>query len=328
MADGVAVHDVTAHAPRASRDRGPVAPPERRSRRTRGIPRIRRLEPLLWLGPALALILAVVIWPVVEMIRTSLMDISSTGLTRGFAGGANYADLFAEQDLPGVMVRTLVWVVGVVAVTVTVALGLAQLLNARFPGRRLVRWALIVPWAASVLMTALTWRWMLNNFYGVVNRVLMDLGILDKPVNWLADPAQAFAWMMAVAVFVSLPFTAFVILSGLGTIPAEVYEAARLDGAGPVRTYLGITLPLLRPSLLVAVIINVINVFNSFPVIWAMTRGGPGFATDTTTTYMYKLAFDNQSVGESAAMAVVNFGLILLVVLVYLRVVRRREEIS
>lgn len=322
------VQDVTAHTADASRDRAPAAPSGRRSGRARGIRRIRRLEPLLWLGPALALILAVVIWPVVEMIRTSLMDISSTGLTRGFAGGANYADLFAEQDLPGVVVRTLVWVVGVVTVTVMVALGLAQLLNARFPGRRLVRWALIVPWAASVLMTALTWRWMLNNFYGVVNRLLMDLGILDKPVNWLADPAQAFAWMMAVAVFVSLPFTAFVILSGLGTIPAEVYEAARLDGAGPVRTYLGITLPLLRPSLLVAVIINVINVFNSFPVIWAMTRGGPGFATDTTTTYMYKLAFDNQSVGESAAMAVVNFGLILLVVLVYLRVVRRREEIS
>jgi len=321
----VSVQDVTARIVGAEEDRTPAAP-ERGSRRPRPARRLRALEPLLWLGPALVLILAVVVWPVVEMVRTSLMDISSTGLTRGFAGGANYTELFAEPDLPGVVLRTLIWVVGVVTVTITVSLGLAQLLNARFPGRRLVRWALIVPWAASVLMTALTWRWMLNNFYGVVNRVLMDVGILDKPVNWLADPVQSFAWMMAVAVFVSLPFTAFVILSGLGTIPAEVYEAARLDGAGPVRTYLGVTLPLLRPSLLVAAIINVINVFNSFPVIWAMTRGGPGFSTDTTTTYMYKLAFDNQDVGESAAMAVVNFALILLVVLVYLRVVRHREE--
>lgn len=321
----MSVQDVTARIVGAEEDRTPAAP-ERGSRRPRPARRLRALEPLLWLGPALVLILAVVVWPVVEMVRTSLMDISSTGLTRGFAGGANYTELFAEPDLPGVVLRTLIWVVGVVTVTITVSLGLAQLLNARFPGRRLVRWALIVPWAASVLMTALTWRWMLNNFYGVVNRVLMDVGILDKPVNWLADPVQSFAWMMAVAVFVSLPFTAFVILSGLGTIPAEVYEAARLDGAGPVRTYLGVTLPLLRPSLLVAAIINVINVFNSFPVIWAMTRGGPGFSTDTTTTYMYKLAFDNQDVGESAAMAVVNFALILLVVLVYLRVVRHREE--
>ncbi|MER5428584.1 sugar ABC transporter permease [Streptomyces sp. NPDC002588] len=298
----------------------PAPPSRRRGRRT-----WRALEPLLWLGPATLLILAMVVWPVVEMIRTSLTRVSSTGQSQGFAGVRNYTDLFAEGDLPGVLLRTLVWVVGVVAVTILVSLGLAQLLNSRFPGRRLVRWALIVPWASSVLMTALIWRWMLNNFYGVANRLLMDLGLLDAPVNWLAEPGPALAAMMGVAVFVSLPFTSFVLLAGLQSIPAEVYEAARVDGAGPVRGYLGITLPLLRPSLVVAAIINVINVFNSFPIIWAMTRGGPGFATDTTTTYLYKLAFDNQSVGESAAMAVVNFGLVLAVVLVYLRVVRGQE---
>ncbi|MBB3074371.1 carbohydrate ABC transporter permease [Streptomyces violarus] len=313
MSAAGAEHPAPAAAP-------PTPPSPRRGRRT-----WRALEPLVWLGPATLLILTMVVWPVVEMVRTSLTRVSSTGLSQGFAGVRNYTDLFAEGDLPGVLLRTLVWVVGVVTVTIVVSLGLAQLLNSRFPGRRLVRWALIVPWASSVLMTALIWRWMLNNFYGVINRLLMDLGVLDAPVNWLADPGQALVAMMGLAVFVSLPFTSFVLLAGLQSIPAEVYEAARVDGAGPLRGYLGITLPLLRPALVVAAIINVINVFNSFPIIWAMTRGGPGFATDTTTTYLYKLAFDNQSVGESAAMAVVNFGLILAVVLVYLRVVRRQE---
>ncbi|KND26311.1 carbohydrate ABC transporter permease [Streptomyces stelliscabiei] len=323
----MAVHDIPVRASGDRRESAPpgAAPPAAPGRKRRRD--LRSLEPLLWLGPAVALILTMVVWPVVEMARTSLTRISSTGLSLGPAGLDNYADLFAEEDLPGVLLRTLVWVVGVVTVTLLLSLGLAQLLNTRFPGQRAVRWALIVPWAASVLMTALIWRWMLNNFYGVVNRVLMDMGLLDKPVNWLADPVLGFAAMMAVAVFVSLPFTAFVILAGLQTIPAEVYEAARMDGAGPARTYLSVTLPLLRPSLLVAAIINIINVFNSFPIIWAMTRGGPGFATDTTTTFMYKLAFDNQAVGESAAMAVVNFALILVVVLAYLRVVRWREEI-
>ncbi|MGX5211119.1 carbohydrate ABC transporter permease [Streptomyces violaceus] len=314
MSAADAEHPAPAAAP-------PTPPSPRRGRRT-----WRALEPLVWLGPATLLILTMVVWPVVEMIRTSLTRVSSTGLSQGFAGVRNYTDLFAEGDLPGVLLRTVVWVVGVVTVTMVVSLGLAQLLNSKFPGRRLVRWALIVPWASSVLMTALIWRWMLNNFYGVINRLLMDLGVLDAPVNWLADPGQALVAMMGVAVFVSLPFTSFVLLAGLQSIPAEVYEAARVDGAGPLRGYLGITLPLLRPALVVAAIINVINVFNSFPIIWAMTRGGPGFATDTTTTYLYKLAFDNQSVGESAAMAVVNFGLILAVVLVYLRVVRRQED--
>ncbi|WUH99561.1 sugar ABC transporter permease [Spirillospora sp. NBC_00431] len=287
----------------------------------------RFLPPLLWVGPAVLLIAGVVLWPVVEMARTSLMDISSSGTALGFAGTRNYADLFQEEDLPGVLLRTLVWVVGVVGVTLVLSLGLAQLLNARFPGRRAVRWAVIVPWAASILMTALVWRWMLNDFYGVINRFLMDLGIIDEPVNWLADPVPAFAWMMWVAVFVSLPFTSFVILAGLQTIPDEVYEAARVDGAGPLRTYAEITLPMLRPALLVASIINLINVFNSFPIIWAMTRGGPGHATDTTTTFMYKIAFYDQNVGESAAMAVANFALILVLALFYLRVTGwNREE--
>ncbi|MES9608957.1 sugar ABC transporter permease [Actinomadura sp. NPDC048032] len=287
----------------------------------------RALAPLPWLAPSLALIAIVVLWPVIEMVRTSLQKISSSGVTLGYRGGGNYTDLFGEDDLVPVVLRTLLWVAGVVVVTMVLSLALGQLLNARFPGRRVVRWAVIVPWAASVLMTSLIWKWMLDNYSGLVNRVLLDLHVIDEPVNWLAHPGQAMLWMMWVAVFVSLPFTSFVILAGLQTIPADVYEAARVDGAGSVRTYVAITLPLLRPAVLIASIINVINVFNSFPIIWAMTGGGPGSKTDTTTTFMYKLAFYDQNVGESGAMAVVNFALILVMVLLYLRAARWREEV-
>ncbi|MFI6518650.1 carbohydrate ABC transporter permease [Spirillospora sp. NPDC050679] len=287
----------------------------------------RALAPLLWLGPSIVLIAVVVLWPVVEMVRTSLQKISSSGVTLGWHGLANYSDLFEQDDLVPVVLRTLLWVGGVVVVTMLLSLALGQLMNARFPGRRVVRWTIIVPWAASVLMTALIWKWMLDNYSGVVNRVLLDLGVLDEPVNWLAGDS-AMLWMMWVAVFVSLPFTSFVILAGLQAIPGDVYEAARVDGAGTLRTYLSITLPLLRPAVMIAAIINVINVFNSFPIIWIMTGGGPGHATDTTTTFMYKLAFYDQSIGESGAMAVVNFVLILVMVLLYLRATRWREEIG
>ncbi|WP_018653100.1 carbohydrate ABC transporter permease [Actinomadura flavalba] len=295
-----------------------ASPPRRGAAR----PAASRLAPLLWLGPSLVLIAAVVLWPAVEMVRTSFLRISSSGLTLGGAGAGNYRELFTSEALVPVLLRTLLWVGGVVGVTMLLALGLGQLLNARFPGRRVVRWAVIVPWAASVLMTALIFRWMLDNDSGLVNRVLLDLGVLDAPVNWLAEPGWALFWMMTVAVFVSLPFASFVILAGLQAIPRDVYEAARVDGAGWFTTYVRITLPMLRPALIIASIINVINVFNSFPIIWAMTRGGPGNATDTTTTYMYKIAFVEQDVGQSAAMAVVNFGLVLVMVLLYLRVTR------
>ena len=213
-----------------------------------------------------------------------------------------------------------------VGVTILISLGLAALLNAAFPGRRLVRWALIVPWAASVVMTATIWRWMLDAFYGIVNRILFDLGLIANPVNdWLGTPSSAFIWLIAVAIFVSLPFTTYVLLAGLQSIPTDIYEAARVDGATGMRTYRYITLPLLRPALLVAAIINMINVFNSFPIIWAMTGGGPGFQTDTTTTFMYKLAFRFQDIGQSAALAIVNLAVILVFVLLYLRVVDWRR---
>jgi ABC-type sugar transport system permease subunit len=297
---------------------GAPEPPRRR--------RLPDLGPLPWIGPALLLIFAVVLWPAFEMARTSVLEISRSGLAKGFIGLENFERLFADPDLVGILTRTLTWVVVAVTVTILVSLALASLLNAAFPGRRLVRWALIVPWAASVVMTATIWRWMLDGFYGIINRILLDLGFLSGPINdWLGNPSTAFLWLMFVAIFVSLPFTTYVLLAGLQSIPRDIYEAAKMDGSTGWRTYRHITLPLLRPALLVAAIINMINVFNSFPIIWAMTKGGPGSLTDTTTTHMYKLAFQLLDVGQSAAMAVVNFAVILVFVLLYLRVVDWRR---
>ena len=285
------------------------------------------LGPLPWIGPALLLIFGVVLWPAFEMVRASLQDISMSGVAKGFAGLDNFRVLLSNPALPDILVRTLVWVVVVVSVTIVISLGLAQLLNAAFPGRRLVRWALIVPWAAAVVMTATIWKWMLHGFSGILNRILYDLGLVSSYIiDWLGAPSTAMPWMIVVAIFVSLPFTTYVFLAGLQAIPTDIYEAARVDGAGGWRQYRHITLPLLRPALLVATIINMINVFNSFPIIWVMTGGGPGSKTDTTTTFMYKLAFSFQDIGQSAAMAVLNFVVILAFVLLYLRVVDWRRS--
>jgi multiple sugar transport system permease protein len=220
--------------------------------------------------------------------------------------------------------------VGVVAVTMLLSLGLAQLFNQAFPLRRVARWALILPWACSVMMTALIFRWMLDPHSGAINVVLHDLGLLDRfdsaAASWLGNPTTAFLWMMAVAVFVSLPFSTYAILAGLQSIPGDIFEAASLDGANGWRQYTTITLPLLRPAILVATLINVINVFNSFPIIWEMTGGGPGYATSTTTTFM--VALKQGDVGESAAMSVINFALVIVIVLVYLRVTRWKEQVD
>jgi multiple sugar transport system permease protein len=300
-----------------------------RFRPGRRVFRLGRLAPLVWLGPAIALIAVVVIWPIVSMIQTSFRNITPLGIDIGSAGWSNFSAVFTNPNLPGILVRTLVWVVAVVAINMLLSLGMAQLFNQRFPGRRFARWAIIAPWAASVMMTALIFRWMLQPDSGVIYLFLHQLGIVsaftENTPDWLGNPDAAMACMMAVAIFVSLPFTTYVLLAGLQSIPAELYEASRVDGASRWYTYRRITLPLLRPAFAVGAVINLMNVFNSFPIIWEMTRGGPGYETATSTVFMYDLK--GTFVGQSAAMSIVNFSLVVVIVLVFLRVNRfnRRE---
>jgi multiple sugar transport system permease protein len=302
----------------ASGERAGPAPSPRRRRRGS---RIRRgLAPVPWLAPAVILIGVVVIWPIVTMVQTSLQHYSSLGILIGSAGTLNFTDLFSDPNLPSVLVRTVLWVVAVVGITMVLSLALAQLFNQRFPGRRVTRWALIAPWAASVMMTALIFRWMLQPDNGAINLLLHQLGLVQlnsAGSSWLGRPDSAFAWMIGVAVFVSLPFTTYTLLAGLQAIPGDIFEAARVDGASHWQSYRSITLPLLRPAFLVALVINVMNVFNSFPIIWEMTRGGPGYETNTTTVFMYNLK--QSFIGESAAMSIVNFLIIIVIIIFFLR---------
>ncbi len=248
---------------------------------------------------------------------------SLTGLYQGAVGLLNYRRLFEQDALATVVGNTLTWVTAVVGITVVVSLGLAQLLDATFPGRRVVRWAIIVPWAASLIVTSKLFVWVYDYYFGALNHLLLSLRLRAGPVDWLGDDATIMAAMIAVGVFVSLPFTTYVLLAGLATIPGEVYEAARLDAASPWQTYRSVTLPLLGPALLVATVLNLIYVFNSFPIVWTLNDRNPGFAHDTMVTYLYKIAFKSslRDVGLAAALGVLNVGLVLLAVLVYLRTV-------
>ncbi len=304
----------------------PAAPPRRRARRRRGGRNLGAA--LLWLGPALLLIAGVVIYPAVELVKAALSTYSITGLRLGDAGLRNFTRVLSHPDLATVLVNTLLWVVVVVALTILVSLAVAQLLAKDFFGRTVVRWAIIVPWAASLVITAKTFTMIYDYYYGTLNLVLTSLHLVSQPIDFLGNDSWVMASMILVGVFVSVPFTAYVFVAGLNAIPQDVYEAARVDGAKPWQVYWRITLPLLRPALLVASVLNIIYVFNSFPIIYTLNDRNPGFGHDTTITFMYKLAFKSaeKDVGMSAAAGVFNVVLILLVVLVYLRTVKWQEE--
>ncbi|WP_323095402.1 sugar ABC transporter permease [Intrasporangium sp. YIM S08009] len=308
----------------------PDAPRRRRRRSAGRIGQVHPLVALLWLLPALALILGVVLYPAIKLFQASQGQYSITGLRKGDAGWENYVKVLQHEDLGTVLTNTVIWVVSVVAITIVLSLALAQFLVKQFPGRRLVRWAIIIPWAASLVITSQLFVLLYDYNYGIINHVLLSLHLIGQPIDFLGDDSWTMFSMVVVGVFVSLPFTIFVFIAGLGAVPDDVLEAATVDGASPWQRYWNITLPLLRPALMIATVLNVIYVFNSFPIIYTLNDRNPGYTHDTTITFMYKLAFKSQEkdVGMSAAAGVFNVLLILVVVAVYLKIINWREETS
>jgi len=297
-------------------------------RRRHVVGRASFLEAMLWLGPALALIVGVVVYPAIELVRASTSRYSITGLRKGSAGSDNYRNVLDHPAFGTVMKNTVIWVVAVVVLTILISLALAQFLSKEFFGRKVVRWAIIVPWAASLVITARLFTLIYDYNFGMLNHLLLKLHVISKPIDFLGDDRFTMPSMILVGVFVSVPFTAYVFLAGLQAIPGDVYEAAMIDGASKWQAYRQVTLPLLRPAILIASVLNMIYVFNSFPIVYTLNDRNPGFAHDTSITFMYKIAFKSaeKDVGMSAATGIFNVLLIMVVVLIYLRLVRWQES--
>lgn len=284
---------------------------------------------LPWLAPALVLIIGVVLFPAGVMFFNSTRDISLSGLDKGSVGFDNYVEVFSFDAFWPIMGRTMIWVVSVVVITVVLSLGLAQILNKAFPGRQLVRLAVIIPWAASVVMTTMVFYYGLEPYFGIVNQFLVDVGLVTTPegYGWTRNPATAFAWSIVIAIFVSLPFTTYTLLAGLATVPADGLEAAKMDGAGPARTYWSIVFPQLRGALSVAVLINIINVFNSLPILKVMTGSIPGYDADTVMTMIFKYIELQKKIDVASALSVVAFLIVIVIVAAYVKIVKPMKEV-
>lgn len=282
---------------------------------------------LPWIGPALLLILAMVVFPAGYMIFNSTRKISQVGTDLHSVGLANFVTVFQDPALPRILLNTFVWVVSVVGITVLLSLALAQFLNKPFPGRTIVRMAVIVPWAASVVMTTTVFYYGLDPNYGIFNKFLMDVGVLDEGFGWTKSAVPAMFVSVIVAIFVSIPFTTYTLLAGLQSIPQETLEAARVDGAGRWQTYLFVILPQLRSALAVSVLINIINVFNNLPILKVMTGSIPGTNADTLMTYIFKVLQFDRRLDISSALSVVNFAVVVLIVAIYVKTVKPMKEV-
>jgi len=199
-------------------------------------------------------------------------------------------------------------------------------LNEKFHGRKIVRAIVVFPWATALISQSVIWKYIINADYGALNALLYKLGIIKSYVNWTATPGQFFAWECFVGILVTIPFVTFCVLSGLQSIDTSLYEAADVDGASFWDRLFKVTLPLLMPSLTVSTVLNIIYVFNSFPIVWTMTKGDPANHTDTLVTYLYKLAFYNGRQGEAAAVSVIGFLILLVCASVYMIYTLRKGD--
>lgn len=285
-----------------------------------------RALPYLLTLPSLILAAVVIFWPVVDLIQIATHEVSRFGQLRDFSGVANFSALIADPDFIKALLRTGVWTVAVVGGALLVSIPVAVILNTDFYGRSVARVIVMLPWAVSLTMTAIVWRWALNGESGMLNSALRGLGLADQNIQWLASAATAFPMQIMIGILVTVPFTTTIFLGGLSSIPDDLYEAAALEGAGPVQQFRRITFPLLKPFVNIAIVLNTIYVFNSFPIIWVMTQGGPANSTDILVTHLYKLAFRVGKLGEASAVSLVMLAILLVFTAIYIRLAMRGER--
>ncbi|MFF7649599.1 carbohydrate ABC transporter permease [Streptomyces sp. NPDC007983] len=247
--------------------------------------------------------------------------------TYRFTGLDNLTAVLKDQVFLDRLLWTVTWTVSCVTVTFGLGLGLAVLLNRRFAGRAVYRSMLILPWAVPAFVSVFAWRLLYNEKNGILNK-LLDGGGIDA-VPWLNDPTLAKIAVIAVNVWLGVPFMLVALLGGLQSIPGERYEAAEMDGASPWQRFRHITLPGLRPVSATVVLLSTIWTFNMFPVIYLLTRGGPGDATEILVTYAYRISFVNspRDYGGASAWGVLILLILMLFAVVYRRALRKQGEV-
>jgi len=285
-----------------------------------------RRERAFLLAPVLLVLSLVVAVPALRVLllgftRTELAD----GVVSSWAGLATHARTFGDGRFLGALRNTALFTGLSVLVEVVLGTALALLLDRPFRGRGALRAVVLVPWALPTSVRAVAWAWIFHDTFGMANDLLSRLGLLGEPVAWLAQPGTAMAALVIADAWKTTPFVALILLAGLQGIPADVLEAARVDGAGALQRFRRITLPLLVPSLVVATLFRAIQAWGAFDVVYVMTGGGPGGSTETLSLYAFQSWFRYLDFGYGAAIAVQGMLVAILLAAVVVRLASRRE---
>ncbi|PYM98036.1 MAG: hypothetical protein DME08_08615 [Candidatus Rokuibacteriota bacterium] len=284
-------------------------------------------EPLAFAAPSLALIALVILFPLAYSFYLSLQNFDlSVGSEYEFIGGKNYVEaLFKDQRFLGSVWNTAVIIAPSLAVELLLGLGIALLLSRAVRGRPIITALLAIPAMVSPVMAAMAWRMMFGVKFGAINNLGRQLGLLDVYFDWFATPWLSIVSVVLVEVWHNTPFMMLVLLAGIQSIPQELYDAARADGATPWQRFWSITLPLLKFTMVVGVMIRLIDLTKLFGLIFVLTYGGPGSSTETVAFDTYLVGFKDFRMSYAAALSYVIVGGVLVLTLVFLWIQRIRE---
>jgi multiple sugar transport system permease protein len=281
----------------------------------------------LFVAPAILLILLVAIYPLFQTFKLSLYDYSLLApQDKQFIGMDNYGQLVTDARFWNSLLNTIFFAFVSVFFEFLLGLILALIMNAPIRGVGIVRAAALVPWAIPTVVSGTMWLWLYNDQWGFVNILFHKLGIIDQHKAWLSEPGSAMLAVIVSDVWKTTPFMALLILAGLQMIPKDMYESAAVDGATRIRQFIVITLPMIKPTILVAVLFRTLDSFRVFDLIYVMTMGGPDDKTEVTSLYAYKTLFKNLDFGYGSAIAVSILVVISIISAVYIRTLSEREE--
>lgn len=271
----------------------------------------KKIAPYLYVMPVLILLLIMYGYPLIKSIIMSLQDykLTSSG-SAPFNDFANFKKMFSDTDFLLLLKNSLIYVIISVIAQFVLGLILALCLKTKFRGRGIYQSIVFLPWAFSSFVVGLMFRWSFNGEYGVVNDILMKMGIIKENVAWLGTPGLSLAVVIIAMIWMGIPFFGIMILAALQSVPDDIYEAADIDGCGMFRKFFSLTLPYIKPTIIMTVLLRTIWIFNSFDLIVIITGGGPVNYSQTLPSYMYSKAFASYDFGLASA-----FGVLLIVIL-------------
>ncbi len=280
----------------------------------------------LLIAPSLILTLGLVIWPVIQTLNLSFTNTNLARPDRGrYIGLDNYVKHLTDDFFWETVRRTSIFTFASVGLEIVLGIAIALLIAERLRGWKFFRVAIIIPWAVPTVVNAAMWRWIFNADYGALNGMLLQLGLIHTPVTWLGEPRMAMGAVIFADIWHTTPFVVLIISAALASLPVDIYDAASIDGAGMWQRFWCITLPLLRPSLLVVLVVRTVEAFRVFDIIYTMTRGGPVNGTMVISYMTYEETFRYLKLGSGAALSFLVSIFILALALVYIRILHTED---